>query len=352
MSVRGQAGPAPKVRLGIIGCGAVAELSHLPAAHVTAEVEVVALADKDLGRARSLARRFGVDRCVEDYHALLDDVDGVIVALPNHLHAPVSRELLEKRVPVLVEKPLASTLREASELAGVARTSGTPLQVGHMYRFSKATRLVKHAVEEGWLGTLRHFSLHYGVVSSWPATSGFYWKKEQAGGGVLMDMGPHMLDLLLWWLGDVRDVEYWDDSAGGVEADCSMSLTLGTPTGPVRGDVTLSRLRRLGGNASVIGEHFSVQCDFRTLEVGIRPTAWDSRNPSFVADFAPPGGDSFRRMFSEQLRAFAAVIREGGSAVVSGDDVLPSLALIDRCYRARRPLGFPWLRLATSPVSS
>lgn len=335
-----------KVRLAIIGCGAVTELSHLPAARLVPEVEVVALADKDLARARRLAERFGVARCVDDYHVLLGDVDGMIVALPNHLHAPVARELLEKRVAVLVEKPLASTLREARELTVAARTAGLPLQAGHMYRFSKAARLVKRVLEEGWLGPLRQFSLQYGVVSNWPATSGFYWRKEQAGGGVLMDLGPHMLDLLLWWLGEAHDVEYQDDAAGGVEADCRLALTLGA--GALRGEVTLSRVRRLGGNATIVGEQFTMDCDFRNLQVRIRPTAWEEQAPAFLADFT--GGDTFRRMFVEQLRAFAAVIRHGGAPAVSGDDVLPALALIERCYRDRRPLELPWLRPVALPV--
>jgi predicted dehydrogenase len=295
----------------------------------------------DLGRAQRLGRRFGIERCTDDYHAWLADVDGVIVAVPNHLHAPVARELLEHRVAVLVEKPLASTLAEGQALAALSRTSGVPVQVGHMYRFSKTTRLVKRAVDEGWLGPLRGFSVRYGVVSSWPATSGFYWRKEQAGGGVLMDMGPHVLDLLRWWLGEVSEVEYYDDVAGGVEADCRLSLTVRTSSGDIRGDVALSRLRWLGGTATIVGERFTIECDIRTLAARIRPAGWGVDDPSFAADFAP-AGDSFRGMFVEQLRAFAAAIRDGTVPLVPADAVLPAMAVIERCYRERRPLEHTW----------
>lgn len=329
------------VRLGIVGCGAVTELSHLPAARGAADLQVVALADKDLGRAQRLGRRFGIDRCTDDYHAWLTDVDGVIVAVPNHLHAPVARELLERRVAVLVEKPLASTLAEAEALAALSRSSGVALQVGHMYRFSKTTRLVKRAIDEGWLGTLRGFSTRYGVISSWPATSGFYWRKEQAGGGVLMDMGPHVLDLVRWWLGEISGVEYYDDAAGGVETDCRLSLTVRTPRVEIHGDVVLSRLRRLGGTTTIVGERFTIECDIRTLTARIRPTTWGTGDPSFAADFAP-AGDSFRGMFVEQLRGFAAAIRDGTVPVVPADAVVPTMAAIERCYRERRPLEHAW----------
>lgn len=329
------------VRLGIVGCGAVTELSHLPAARGAADLRVVALADKDLGRAQRLGRRYGIDRCTDDYHAWLGEVDGVIVAVPNHLHASVAREVLGRRVAVLVEKPLAPTLAEAEALAALSRTSGVPVQVGHMYRFSKTTHLVKRVIDEGWLGPLRGFSFHYGVVSSWPATSGFYWKKEQAGGGILMDMGPHVLDLLRWWLGEVSVVEYYDDAAGGVEADCRLSLAVRMATGDVRGDVTLSRLRRLGGIATIVGERFVLECDIRTLAARIRPAAWGAGDPSFAADFAP-AGDSHRGMFVEQLRAFAAAIRGDAAPPVPADAVLPTIAIIERCYRERRPLEHAW----------
>ena len=92
----------PIVRLGVVGCGAVTQICHLPAARRTREVKIVALADKNIDRARSLGRRFGIDLCVEDYHEFAGTIDGMIVALPNALHAPVASELLNMKIPVLV----------------------------------------------------------------------------------------------------------------------------------------------------------------------------------------------------------------------------------------------------------
>lgn len=335
----------PPVRLGIIGCGAVTELCHLPAARRTDEVTVVALADKNIARARQLGKRFGVDNCTEDYHEFLKTVDGVIVALPNHLHAPVAREVLELAIPVLVEKPLALTAQEARGVVETARRLKAPLQVGHVYRYSEATRLVKRTIEEGWLGPLKGFSLVYGAMFNWPVTSGSFWQKEQAGGGVLLDLGSHMLDLLLWWLGDVVDVEYQDDSLGGVEADCALSLTVKSPTEVVRGTVVLSRLRNLASGARVIGRHFTLELRlYGMYEVRIRPSAWPDETLSFVSDFGAPTGDFYGRLFAEQLRAFARAIREGDQPAVSGESALATLELIDRCYRERKPLELPWLR--------
>ncbi len=333
------------VRLGVIGCGAVTQLCHLPAARVTSEVSVVALADKDIARARLLGRRFGIGYCTEDYHEFLKSVDGVIVAVPPYMHAPVARELLDMGIPVLVEKPLTLNVEEAKRLIEVARASKAPLQVGHMYRFSKATRLVKRIIDEGWLGALHGFSLEYGAVFNWPVASGSVWRREHAGGGVLIDSGPHMLDLLLWWLGEVVDVEYRDDSLGGVEADCTLSLALKSPTGAVRGDVVLSRLRGLTSAARIIGERFALECRlYGQYEVRIQPSMWHGEGLAFASDFGSLQGDSYRQLFVEQLRAFAQTILQGSQPVVSGESALRSLALIERCYQERKPQELPWLK--------
>jgi predicted dehydrogenase len=332
------------VHLAIIGCGAVTELWHLPAARLLQEVEIVALVDKDLARAKRLGEQFGVSCCTEDYRQLPKGVDGVFIALPNHLHAPVALEFLNKGIPVLVEKPMALTVQEAEAMVQAADTNGVALQVGLMWRFSQGARIMKRAIEEGWLGTLRSFSLEWGLVYNWPVASGFILRKEQAGGGQLMDMGSHVLDLLLWWLGETVEVEYRDDSLGGVEADCWLSLVLQSPTGPVQGTVALSRLRKLSNTARLVGEHITIEYDLLTpTRICLWPTAWDRQRLAFAADWGSFPNQSRDGIYVEQLRAFAQVVANGGEPIVSGKSALGSVALIERCYRERQPLQLPWM---------
>lgn len=333
------------VRLGIVGCGAVTQICHLPAAHRSTAVKIVALVDTQLDRARSLGRRFGVERCVADYRLVATDIDGMIVAVPHNLHVPIAGDLLRRGVPVLVEKPLATTVIEAERLIDTSRLSGTPLQVGHVYRHSRIARLVKRILDEGWLGSLRSFTLESGGIYNWPVASGFFWNREEAGGGVLIDTGSHMLDLLLWWIGDVGDVRYRDDNLGGVEADCELDLALNAPTGVVPGHVTFSRLRRLGSSARIEGEQFTLECRLSgEYGVRLRPAQWSGGDPSWVSRTEVGPAGSFSGMFVEQLEAFAQVIGEGVAPVVSGETALPTVALIERCYRERQSIVQPWRR--------
>ncbi len=333
------------LEIGIAGAGAVTEICHLPAARVCPGIRVVALADKTLERVRVLAERFDVPLATTDYREFFGRVQGIVIALPHHLHAPVTIEFLRRGIPVLVEKPLALTVAEGMAMVAAARDAGVLLQVGHHMRFYQGARILKQAVTEDWLGALKSFWLEWGFVYDWPVTSAFFFQKDQAGGGVLRDTGSHMLDLLLWWLGtDAEVVDYADDSVGGVEAECELSLVIRSATGPIRGTVVLSRLRKLHDIARIVGERFTVEHDFSApCAPRLWPSAEQGRRSSFVNDYDGIEGKS-PNPFVLQLRDFARSIREGTEPFVSGDSALVSLALIERCYAARRVLEQPWMR--------
>ena len=336
-------------RLAIIGCGAVTELCHLPGARLAPEIKIAALVDKNLARAQSLGERFGIEMRTDDYRQLTDDVDGVVNALPHSLHAPVSIEFLERGIPVLVEKPMALNLQEAEAMVKAAEANGAALQVGLMNRFCRGAQIVKRALEEGWLGRVTSFDVEWGFVYDWPVASGFFFSKEQAGGGVLIDLGSHVLDLLLWWFGDVRAVEYKDDSLGGVEADCWLSLALHGPAGSVEGTVTLSRLRRLTNKARVVGDRFTIECNIDDpVTARFWPTSSSREDVVFGLDFGTSPPQTLEDAYAEQLRAFARVVTTGCQPVVSGRSALAVVALIDQCYRERQPLELSWVRSAVT----
>src|SRR3954452_2112845 len=255
--------PSPsKVRLAVVGCGAVAQIHHVPAIAASDRVETAVLVDADEKRARELADRFGVREVATDYRELPGQVEGAVVALPNSLHAPVSIELLRRGVHVLVEKPMAMTVAECDAMIAAARAGRAVLAVGLDFRFFDSSLLVRDLLRDGLIGQLRSFDLRQGVIPRWPFATDFLLKKEMAGGGVLADFGVHVLDLLLWWLGDLAATDYRDDALGGVESDCEMTLAT---AGGVTGKVEISRTRNLRNTCVFEGSQ-------ARLEVGI----WDS----------------------------------------------------------------------------
>ena len=338
-----------KLRVAVVGCGAVATIHHLPALSLSEHAEAAVLVDADPPRARALAERFGVKDVGSDYRDLPGQVDAAVVALPNSLHAPVSIELLRRGVHVLVEKPMAVNVRECDEMIAAAQQGRTVLAVGLDFRFFDSSLWVRDLLRDGLLGEVRRFEMHQGVIPRWPFATDFMLKKEMAGGGVLADFGVHVLDLLLWWLGDWAEVDYRDDAMGGVESDCELRLTLRSG---VSGTAEISRTRNLANTCLFEGTRAS-------LEVGI----WDP-DPEIrllIGDPAERGDREARELylsgrarreaspgidmtdaFVRQIDDFAAAVRERREPFVPGREGRRSLALIEACYARRQPLELPW----------
>lgn len=333
----------PKLRLAVVGCGAVAKIHHLPAITLSDRVEAAVLVDADAKRAKALAEQFGVPEVATDYRDLPGRVDAAVVALPNSLHAPVSIDLLRRGVHVLVEKPMAMTVRECDEMIAAAEDGRATLAVGLDFRFFEGSRFVRDLFRDGLLGEIRRFDMRQGVIPRWPFATDFLLKKETAGGGVLADFGVHVLDLLLWWMGDWADVEYWDDAMGGVESDCEMRLTMRSGA---TGTVEISRTRTLRNTCVFEGER-------ATLEVGV----WDP-DPEIKLFIGGSAGSelslsgrarrktgsalNFTDVFIRQIDDFAAAIHERREPFVPGREGRRSQELIEECYARRRFLELPW----------
>lgn len=214
------------LRLAIVGCGAVVELFHLPAAQRVPEVEVVALADLDLERATDLARRFGVPQSVADYRSLVDAADAFLIATPPHVHRPIVLDILSQGKPVLCEKPLAHSAQAARDMAEAAQTSGTLLAVGHNRRFAWNLEALKELLAGGGLGKIVSVDVEDGFPFSWPTRTAYMFQSGQASRGVLMEQGVHVLDTLLWLFGPAELIEYEDDALGGIESNARLRLRL------------------------------------------------------------------------------------------------------------------------------
>ncbi|MEW5961101.1 MAG: Gfo/Idh/MocA family oxidoreductase, partial [Chloroflexota bacterium] len=127
--------PKSSPRIAVIGCGAITEWFYLPAlARHPSVLQKLILVDRDEARAQKLARQFNVQRCLADYHEVLDEVDGAIIAVPTHFHYPIAMEFLVRGIPILCEKPLAETAVKAREMVAQAQKSGVALATNYTRR--------------------------------------------------------------------------------------------------------------------------------------------------------------------------------------------------------------------------
>jgi len=322
------------VRLGLIGCGAIADNYYLPAlAREPAVLERLVLVDTDETRRSALARKYGVKGTAGDHRRILGDVDGVIVALPIDLHHPVSLDFLSAGIPVFCEKPLAESGAKAREMAAAARDKGVSLSVNYFQRLIPSFAEAKRLLSEGVLGEPLSIEYAVGEKFGWPTVSGFYFNANSGSRGALRDRGAHIIDHICWWLdGKPELVESLNDSFGGSDTLARVRFRREACSG----EVLLSWLSPFPCRFVIRGRDGSVEgnvYDYGSLTV----TGASGSKKRIKLKAAGKVG-----IASRMLSNFLAVIRGTERPLVEGKDVLDSVEFIDECYRRAERFPMPW----------
>lgn len=195
-----------KLRVGIIGVGFIATGKHLPGLANNADIaEVVAFCDLEIGRAQAAQAKWGSSDAYSttDYHELLNDpsIDVVHICTWNMSHCEITVAALEAGKHVMCEKPLAVTGEEARAMVAASKKSGKKLTVGYNYRLRSDNQFIRKAVDQGRLGEIYMAKAHAVRRRGVPIWGAFTDKSKQ-GGGPLIDLGTHALDLTLWYMGN------------------------------------------------------------------------------------------------------------------------------------------------------
>ena len=328
----------------VIGCGAIVEFQYVPAIKALKQLNVLALVDPNPSRVEAIAAKFPGARSLTH----IGDVraDFAIVASPAAYHAEQAIAALNAGMHVLCEKPMAANAAEAERMVEAARRTGKLLAVGLFRRFFPATRTINDCILNATLGKAKRYSIAEGGEFNWPAVSATFFQKQHAGGGVLLDLGSHTLDLVQHWFGEPTKVSYEDDADGGLEATSCVQME---HPGGTTGEVRVSRDWRTANRYFIEFERGWIAwrpSEASKLEIGLV-------GGTFVGtvDLAEPANDwgepgigqpslTYRQCFTEQLAQFVEAICTGGQPVVTGMDGLRNLKLIERCYELKR-LGGP-----------
>lgn len=338
--------PSP-MRVALVGCGAIAEMAHAPALRVLAaegRVRVAALIDPSVARRAVVARLLPEARSLERLEALAaGEVDLAIVASPVSFHAEQSIRLLRDGAHVLVEKPIATTVADAEAMVEAARVSRRALAVGLFRRHFPALNEIGHLITSGTYGALRRFEVEEGGSFGWPAATPALFDPKLAGGGVLIDVGAHVLDVLVWWLGEPASVRYADDAAGGVEMNCRVELgyAASANTGAVEGSVRLSRDWRTANLWTLEFERATVVWQVgEANRISLRARGshyWAVAELERESLAIRLKGDTYQQCFTRQIVDLLDCLAAGRPPRVAGAEALRSLRLIERCYRERQP---------------
>ena len=335
------------VRVAVIGAGLVAQRSHLPAYVASEEAELAALVSGRLETAERAAAEFGGPRVLRTWDEAVADpaVDAIDICAPNYLHAPIAIAAARAGKHVLVEKPMAMSVDEADAMVAAAREAGVLLMVAHNLRYVPTYETIKRVVSEGTIGrplAVRGVFMHAGPDEFWGATSDWFWKAEQAGGGSLFDMGIHMIDLVRWFI---------DRPVLEVTAMTSRSMK------PTTYDDNAIALLRFEGDAIA-----SVQASWAARPFPDRQVTIHGELGHLAMNAMAPeplvvhvlNGEGGRKVVPEIPRAservnpfvhFVRCIREGGTPLTTGEEGRASLAVALAAYEAARTgrtVSGPW----------
>jgi predicted dehydrogenase len=340
------------IKVILVGCGAVSQFQYAPALRAlerTGELKVAALVDPAERQRLSLLDTFPHASSFADLRdCQIDSSTLVIVASPPKWHAEQTIFGLQHGAGgVLCEKPMASNSAEAETMLKISRESVSVLAVGLFRRFFPAAEMIKSLIDNKPFGELQNFTIQEGEKFGWGAASDSYFRPGVTYGGVLYDIGVHVLDLLIWWFGDPAALSYQDDAMGGIEANCLLELSYSSG---VKGTVWLSRDWETR-NSYI----FSFEKGTVVFEAGyanrlnVLPTgtplmlSGELVEESMRHTLSKSPTRTNLQSFIEQLRNVVAAIKFGETLRVPGEEGIRSLRLIEKCYANRTLIEMPWL---------
>ncbi len=322
-----------KTRLAIIGLGSVAQLIHLPNIAKVNNAVVTAVAETNKGRLNAVADKFNIAERYTDYNEMLkkSDVDAVIVATPTNTHKDVAIACLKAKKHVLVEKPLARTYAEAKPIADTAKRHKKILMVGMNLRYRPDAMILKSILSSGEIGQPMY--LKSGWIRRQSSKGKWFTRKQESGGGVIIDLGILLLDLSLWLIDFVP-----------VTTVSTKNFSQITKTVE---DTSISYLRCKNDAIINLEASWSLPAEKDTFYLNVYCTkGYASLNPfrvyrkieEQVINLTPSQSESafglFKKSYMNELKSFLGAVTGLHPGFSSGEEALSRMKVVEAMYNS------------------
>ena len=335
------------IRVAISGAGAITERAHIPALRSVADVRIVALQSRTLEKAQRVAdalwpQRDERPKVYSDFDEMLagERPDAVCVFTPNYLHCEFTIKALESGAHVMVEKPMAPTAVDARRMVDAAARAGRVLVVAMQRRYGGIERAIKDAIWSGAIGR-PHFiraRLSHGGPASWAPGQNWFTTASQAGGGAMLDLGVHVADLAIWYMGAIESVSGRVATlAKQIEVDDTGAMILHFKSGAVGVvEASWSSVPPLSA-IEIYGTEGRVMAGYPRQDIAI-VKADGSAATGFSRDEVMKRFDPHDLLapFRELAANFAGAIQGKATPSPDGSDGLRAIEAVEACYRSSR----------------
>ena len=337
-----------KNNVGIIGLGNMG-LLHMYNCHYMDDVNVNAVADSSKSALKK-ADSLKTPNIYSDYRELIDsskNLDSVVISLPNFLHFDSIIRSLEAGLDVFVEKPLATTVSESEQIQRTVEKTGQRLMIGYSMRFLKAIEIMKSELDKGHLGSLEIItgeSLQNGPLSHGRVpkpVSEWWFDPAKSGGGALLDLGSHLIDLFHFFVGDSRVLFSQLDHRFNLPVEDGATVVLQSKRSSVRGVINVGWYQRsifpkfnfrflLHGNSDFISTEDLIPKNLYTHAVKEAIKNFSRR--MLGKDIHPLSYTYYYDIYYKELRDFFENIKNGSEPSVSVVDGLKTMEVIEEAY--------------------
>ncbi len=325
-----------KIRIGIIGAGAVTQMGHLPAFKSLSRAELVALCDQDEEKLWLLSKKHKIPKAYMDYEKLVSDkaIDAVVIASPNYLHLPMVEAACSAKKHILCEKPLGRTSKEALKICNIVNKTKKKFMLGLNNRFRPDVQILKKFID-GEIGKVFYAKTGWLQREAFPEKSSWKNLLSTSGGGALLNLGINLLDEALWLLGcrkvesvvgrahfltKKRKVENSAIALLSMEDDITLTIEVSW-TLLFNKDFTYFNI--FGNNGSALLNPLKIYKMMHGEVVNVTPRVNASKN-------------AFKLSFNLQAEHFIESIRKGKDPIFRVEEGLEMAKIIDAIYESAR----------------
>lgn len=320
-------------KIAIIGLGSVAQMVHLPNLMKIKNTDVTGVAEINKNRLSTVADKFKIEKRFTDYKKLLDesDSDAVIISTPTHLHKQIAIDCLNAGKDVLVEKPLARNSKEGSEIIASAKKNKRKLMVGMNLRYRPDSMLIRSLIDAKEIGDPYYIKCRW--IRQQSSSEKWFNKREEAGGGVILDLGINLIDLALWLVDYPKAISVstknYSQNSRNME-DTSVSF--------LRCEKSITISMEVSWSMTEEKDTFFVNIYGSKGSIGANPfkliKTLNFEQINFGSTFKDSPTEAFKKSYLNELKSFIGAINGLNPIFSSGEEALELLRITETMYKS------------------